>query len=98
VLGENVLDTQRLAMSGNADVAIIALSLALASDGKWTRLPERLHEPLEQALVVTGEAENAARARRFADFLGGEEGRAIMRRYGFLLPGERLESRAGAGG
>ena len=98
VLGENVADTQRLAMSGNADAAIIALSLALASGGKWTPVSERLHEPLEQALVVTGEGANAARARRFARFLGGEHGRAIMRRYGFLLPGERLESSPAAGG
>jgi molybdate transport system substrate-binding protein len=90
VLGENVSDTQRLAMSGNADAAIVALSLALASEGKWTFVSERLHEPLEQALVVTAEGEHAAPARRFADFVGGQDGRAIMRRYGFLLPGERL--------
>lgn len=90
VLGENVSDTLRLAQSGNADAAIVALSLALATDGQYTRIPERLHKPLEQALVVTGEGEQAATAKRFAAFLDSEAGRQLMRRYGFLLPGERL--------
>lgn len=90
VLGENVSDTQRLAASGNADAAIIALSLALASDGRWALIPKRLHQPLEQALVVVGNGDGAARAWRFAQFLDSADGRAVMRRYGFLLPGEQL--------
>jgi molybdate transport system substrate-binding protein len=94
VLGENVSDTQRLAASGNADAAVVALSLAVASDGRWTRVPARLHDPLEQALVVTEEGEGARSARRFAAMLDGREGRAAMRRYGFLLPGERLPGAA----
>lgn len=89
VLGENVADTQRLARSGNADAAIVALSLAVAAPGEWTRIPERLHEPLEQALVVTAEGDRAAAARRFAAFVTSPDGRRVMRRYGFLLPGER---------
>lgn len=90
VLGENVSDTQRLARSGNADAAIVALSLAVASDGRWALIPKRLHQPLEQALVVIGDGKAAARARRFAQFLGSANGRAVMRRYGFLLPGDQL--------
>lgn len=90
VLGENIADTQRLARSGEADAAIVALSLAIASKGEWTRIPERLHQPLEQALVVTGTGARGEAARAFAAYVNGEEGRRVMRRYGFLLPGERL--------
>lgn len=93
VLGENVSDTQRLIETGNADVGIIALSLAMAADergaGEWLLLDEDLHEPLQQDLVVTAaDADQAARARAFVDLVGSDDGRAVMRRFGFLLPGE----------
>jgi molybdate transport system substrate-binding protein len=102
VYGENVADTQRLAASGNADVAIVALSLALASDeageGRWTLLDDALHEPLQQDLLVVAEDEDrAALARRFVDHVGAEEGRTVMRRFGFVLPGEDLPERARSG-
>lgn len=88
VLGENIADTQRLAQSGNADVALIALSLAKASDGTWTLVPESDHKPLEQALVVTAKGERATQAKRFVDLVSSPEGRKIMTKYGFLLPGD----------
>jgi molybdate transport system substrate-binding protein len=50
-----------------------------------------LHEPLDQALVVCKGGSKGAKtneARAFVGFVGSEPGRAIMRRYGFLLPGE----------
>jgi molybdate transport system substrate-binding protein len=99
VLGENVSDTQRLAASGNADAAIVALSLAIGGPaGRWTRVPERLHDPLEQALVVTGDGGGAAAARRFARTLAGREGREVMRRAGFVLPGDRSAAAGGRSG
>ena len=93
VYGENIADTQRLAATGNADAAILALSLALAADqagqGTWTLLDEHLHEPLQQDLVVTtSDPDRAALAGRFIDHVNSEGGREVMRRYGFLLPGE----------
>jgi molybdate transport system substrate-binding protein len=93
VYGENVADTQRLAATGNADVAIVALSLALAADeagdGTWVLLDESLHDPLQQDLVVTAEdPDRAALAQRFIDHVDSEDGREVMRRFGFLLPGE----------
>jgi molybdate transport system substrate-binding protein len=102
VYGENVADTQRLAASGNADVAIVALSLALASDeageGRWTLLDDALHEPLQQDLLVVAEDDDrAALARRFVDHVGTEEGRTVMRRFGFVLPGEDLPDGARSG-
>jgi molybdate transport system substrate-binding protein len=98
VFGENISDTLRLAQSGNADAAIVALSLAITSDGEWTPIPEGLHEPLEQTLVVTAESdEQAGLARAFADFVSGAEGREVMRRHGFLLPGDDAPAEAAGG-
>lgn len=94
VFGENISDTQRLAATGNADVAILALSLALAADeagdGQWTVIDEALHAPLQQDLVVIAEEPDRAElAGRFIDHVNSEDGREVMRRFGFLLPGEQ---------
>jgi molybdate transport system substrate-binding protein len=98
VYGEHVADAQRLAASGNADVAIVALSLALASDeageGRWQLLDADLHEPLQQDLLVVAEEEvRAALAHRFVEHVASPEGREVMRRFGFVLPGEELPAR-----
>jgi len=90
VLGENVSDTLRFAQTGNVDVAIVALSLSLASDGKWTLIDETLHEPIDQALAVVAATEHEPEARAFVEFVNSEPGREIMRRYGFVLPGEAI--------
>lgn len=86
VYGENVTDTLRLASSGNADVAVVALSLALASGGRHTLIPEHSHAPLRQALVVTAPEGPATDARAFADLVTSPAGRAVLDRHGFSLP------------
>jgi molybdate transport system substrate-binding protein len=93
VYGENISDTQRLAATGNADVAIVALSLALAADeagdGTWVLLDDALHAPLQQDLVVTAaDPDRAALANEFIEHVNSEAGRQVMRRFGFTLPGE----------
>jgi molybdate transport system substrate-binding protein len=90
VLGENVADTLRYATTGNVDVAIVSLSLIIQETGHWTLIPEDLYAPLDQALAVIAGTRHEPEARAFAAFVNGEEGRAIMRRYGFLLPGETV--------
>lgn len=90
VMGENISDTLRLAQTGNVDVAIVALSLSIDSDGDWTLIDESFHAPIDQALAVIAGTEHEAEARGFADFVNSEPGREIMRRYGFVLPDEEL--------
>lgn len=89
VFGENVQQTLQFAQTGNADVAIVALSLATTSDGEWKLIDESLHKPLDQALVVCGDGVRAERAKEFTSFVNSPEGREIMTKYGFLLPGEK---------
>lgn len=88
VFGENVRQTMQYAETGNADVAITALSLSVLSNGRWTLIPEELHKPLNQALAVIKGARLEKAARQFAEFINGAQGRPIMRKYGFILPGE----------
>jgi molybdate transport system substrate-binding protein len=89
VYGENVQQTLKFAQSGNADATIVALSLAsVATDGELLLIDQAFHRPIDQALVVCKNGHSAARAATFVSFVGSAAGRAIMRRYGFIPPGE----------
>jgi molybdate transport system substrate-binding protein len=88
--GENVRQTMQYAETGNADVAITALSLSVGSNGHWSLIPEELHKPLDQALAVIKGSRFELDARRFAEFINSTQGRTTMRKYGFLLPGEPM--------
>ena len=95
VLGENIAQTAQFVQTGNAEVGIIALSLALnptlAETGGYHLIDDSLHEPLEQGFIITQRAANNPLAATFADFMGRSEARAIMIHYGFVLSGERIE-------
>lgn len=88
VYGENISQTLQYAESGNVDAAIVALSLSTQSKGRWVLVPAELHKPLNQALAVIKGTRHEQEARRFAAFVNSAEGRAVMRKYGFVLPGE----------
>jgi molybdate transport system substrate-binding protein len=91
VYGENVQQALQFAQSGNADVAVVAMSLATVTPGEWTLVPGELHDRIEQALVVCTHGRAGVDAgRRFTAFVNSADGRAVMRRYGFLLPGESM--------
>jgi molybdate transport system substrate-binding protein len=93
VLGENIAHTAQFIDSGAADAGIIALALVLSPNmqgkGAWTLIPAEWHEPLEQGFAITQRAANNALARSFASYMGSEPARVVMRRYGFMLPGEK---------
>ena len=87
VYGENVSDTLRLATSGNADAAVVALSLVQdRAGGAHTVVPAEAHAPLRQALLVTAAPERSGAAQAFADLVTGEAGQAVLARHGFAPP------------
>jgi molybdate transport system substrate-binding protein len=90
VYGENIAQTAQFVQTGNAQVGIIALSLALnpelANKGGYWLIPERLHAPLEQGFIITKRGEGNALAKQFADYMHDTNTRAIMTKYGFVLP------------
>lgn len=94
VLGENISQTLQLVQTGNADAGIVALSLAIGPNirhsGRHWLIPPYLHRPIRQALGVVIRSPHQETARAFVAFLNSPSGRAIMRRYGFALPGETV--------
>lgn len=92
VFGESVAQAAQFVQSGNAQVGIIAQSLALSPEltrqGGFALIPDTLHPPLTQGFIITRRAATNPLARSFADFMTRREARAVMVRYGFALPGE----------
>jgi molybdate transport system substrate-binding protein len=90
VLGENISQTAQFVESGASDIGIIALSLALApvmkDAGKYWEIPTNAHPPLEQGAVILKNSKHQAEAKTFLEFLKGDRGREVLRRYGFVLP------------
>jgi molybdate transport system substrate-binding protein len=83
VYADNIRQTLQFAETGNVDVAIVALSLSVQSKGRWSLIPEELHQPIDQALAIMKSTKNEPAAREFAAFVKGPQGQAILKKYGF---------------
>jgi molybdate transport system substrate-binding protein len=86
VFAENVAQALQYAETGNVEAALVARSLC-GQEGRWLLVPEELHEPLDQALVVIRDSPRIQEAQRFAAFLLGPEGRRILASFGYEVPG-----------
>jgi molybdate transport system substrate-binding protein len=89
VFGENISQTAQFVESGNADVGIIALSLALApamaDKGKYYEVPQDLYPPLDQGAIVVKASQKKDQAKQFLAYLKTPESIALLQRYGFKL-------------
>lgn len=83
VYGDNIRQTLQYAQTGNVEVAIVALSLSVQSNGRWTLIPEELHQPIDQGLAIMKSTNKEQTARAFAAFISSPQGKAIMKKYGF---------------
>jgi molybdate transport system substrate-binding protein len=86
VYADNIRQTLQYAETGNVDVSIVALSLSQQSKGRWTLVPEQLHQPIDQGLAVIKSTHNEQAARAFASFVTGPRGKEILGKYGFAFP------------
>lgn len=90
VLGENVSQAAQFATSGSTQGGIIAYSLAQAPVvsklGEFALIPDAWHEPLKQRMVLIKGAGGTAQA--FYRYMQQPGARAVMKQYGFALPGE----------
>ena len=86
VYSQNVSQAKQFAATGNADAAFVPRSLVKAGEGDALDVDESLHRPLEQAAGVVKASEKQEAARRFVEFLQGDEGQKIFERYGYKRP------------
>lgn len=91
VVGENIAATAQYALSGAADVGIIALSLALSpamqqAGGKYWLIPSQSHQPLEQGFALLLHAKDNNSAQQFVTFFTSPAAASILHSFGFGKP------------
>lgn len=89
VQAENIGQALQFAQSGNADVALTALSLVIEDKtDPYVIVPDRLHAPITQSAAVVKGAAHPVLARRFIAYLTSKDAAPIWKRYGYSLPGK----------
>ena len=93
VLGENASQAAQFVESGNAQVGIVALSLALApamhGKGRYWGIPVDAYPLLNQAVVILAHSAHKRDAAAFLEYLKTPEAIAVLQRYGFAVPEEK---------
>jgi len=89
VLGENISQAAQFAQSGNAQVGIIALSVALSpamkESGSYLEVPADFYPTIEQAAVVIAASKQKALASRFVEILKQAPAKAMLQSFGFAV-------------
>jgi molybdate transport system substrate-binding protein len=92
VFGENIAQALQFVQSGNAEIGIVALSLVMApsvhDQGRFWEVPVSSYPRIDQGGVILKSAKDPGAARILRAFLIDAPGRAILRKYGFSVPGE----------
>jgi molybdate transport system substrate-binding protein len=85
VMGESVGQAYQFVRSGAADAGLVALAQVVVGEPpeRWRRVPDGLHPGVPQDAVLLSGGQDHPGARAFLDFLAGEQGRAILQRFGY---------------
>jgi molybdate transport system substrate-binding protein len=85
---ENIRQALQLLQTGAADAGIVALSVANVPEVEWVPIEPSLHTPMNQVAAVVRRSAHPDLALAFVRFVTGPQGRPVMKRFGFVLPGE----------
>jgi len=88
IYGENVRQALQFIQTGDAQAGIVGQAIADVPEIVWMPIDPDLYNPLQQALAVVASSSQPEAARAFAELITSDEGRALLKRYGFGLPGE----------
>jgi len=88
VYGENIRHALQFVETGAVEAGIVALSIADAPGIAYAPIDPKLYAPLNQVAAVVKRSPHPDLGAAFIQFVNGAEGRPILKRYGFLLPGE----------
>jgi len=91
VQAENIGQAFQFVASGNAELGFVALSQIddggrLREGSQWL-VPESMYSPLAQDAVLLQPGRGSAAAKSFLVWLNGPGPRAVIRSYGYELPG-----------
>ena len=89
VEGENIGQTYQYVASGNAELGFVALSQVykdgqLSQGSAWI-VPTDLYSPLTQDAILLKKGQDNPAATALLAFLQGEQAKAIIQQYGYML-------------
>ncbi len=89
VQGESITQTHQFVSSGNAQLGFVALSQVweggkLKSGSAWI-VPEEMHEPLRQDVVLLNPGKDSKAAAALIAYLKSDKATKIIERYGYKL-------------
>lgn len=87
VIGENVGQATQFVLTGNADVGLLPLSLALAAQrqvgGSSWSVPQAWHRPIVQSAVLLKHGSDNVAAKGFLKYLASDTARKLIRELGY---------------
>ncbi len=90
VMGENISQAAQFVQSGNADIGLLAFSLAvgpnLKEKGRYELVPTSDYPPIEQAAVIITSSKKKATAKQFIAYMKKPRIVSLMRDHGFVVP------------
>jgi molybdate transport system substrate-binding protein len=89
VFGENISQAAQFVQSGNAQAALIALSLALSpvmtGAGEYWELPSNSYPQLRQVVGIVSSSKHKQAAQAFLDYVTSPEAAKVLEQYGFAV-------------
>lgn len=88
VYANNVRQVLAAVEAGNADAGLVYRTDAKISNKVKTVVAadEKYHSPIVYPMGVLKQSKNVAAATEFAQYLSGEQAKAVLKKYGFILP------------
>ncbi len=89
VQGKNILQTYQYFTSGNVDDAFVAWSLVKNTDSTYLLIPDELHDPIVQKMVIVKDCAHPFAARRFMQYLLSAKVQKSLRDWGYQSAGKK---------
>ena len=90
VYADNISQAAQFAVSGNAEVGMLANALvpspSMEKTGTYFMIDIKSYKPVEQGCILVKTWERNPEAAKFMDFVLGVQCKPIFEKYGFLLP------------
>jgi molybdate transport system substrate-binding protein len=92
IYGESIAQVNQYIDTQSVEIGFTAKSVVLAPQmqghGKWIEVPRDSYQPIEQGMVMLkhGNETNAVASRRFMEFMASAQARAILEKFGYIIP------------
>jgi len=86
VISETVRQALVYAQRGDAEAALIGRAISAVPEIQAYEIDQELYDPIIQELGILTASQRPGDARRFIDFVLGEEGQDVLKQFGFLRP------------